>query len=215
MCSYPPLVRVAYGHPVTASKLLAQITKQEDLSFSLSVNSLKSHPEWEVEQLDSRFPSYILVPDKADYVRGKRPQVECILCAIVREDPTVEPMILRRKEGFIVVLNRYPYNPGHLMIFPERHVEEIEELGEEEVKNMFVLVQKSIRLLKEVYSPHGFNVGINQGRAAGASIAHLHVHVVPRYIGELSFIDLTGSRVIVENLKTSYEKLKPKAEIVL
>ncbi|MEM2155316.1 MAG: HIT domain-containing protein [Candidatus Jordarchaeales archaeon] len=165
--------------------------------------------------MDTRFPNYILVPDKADYVRGKRPQVDCILCAIAREDPAVEPMILRRKDGFIVALNKYPYNPGHLMVFPERHVEEIENLEAEEVKNMFILVQKSIKLLKEAYNPHGFNVGINQGKAAGASIAHLHVHVVPRYLGELSFIDLAGSRVIVENLKTTYEKLKPKAENML
>lgn len=164
--------------------------------------------------LDSRFPSYILVPDKADYVRGRRPQVDCILCALAREDPAVEPMILAKKGGFVVALNRYPYNPGHLMVFPERHLEAVEELGEEEVKELFTLVQRCIRLLKEVYSPHGFNVGINQGRAAGASIAHLHVHVVPRYLGELSFIDLAGSRVIVENLKTTFEKLKSKAEIL-
>ncbi|MBS7288358.1 MAG: HIT domain-containing protein [Candidatus Freyarchaeota archaeon] len=164
--------------------------------------------------LDVHFPSYILVPDKADYVRGRRPQVDCILCALAREDPAVEPMILAKKGDFVVALNRYPYNPGHLMVFPERHLEAVEELGEDEVKQLFTLVQRCIRLLKEVYSPHGFNVGINQGRAAGASIAHLHVHVVPRYLGELSFIDLTGSRVIVENLKTTLEKLKSKAEIL-
>ncbi len=161
-----------------------------------------------------RFPSYILIPDKAEYVRGKRPEVDCILCAIARRDPRVESMILHEKDRFMIVLNKYPYNPGHLMVFPVRHVEGLEELDEEEVKHLFILVQKSIKLLREVYSPHGFNVGINQGKAAGASINHLHVHVVPRYLGELSFIDLAGSRVLVENLKTSFEKLKSKAEIV-
>lgn len=162
--------------------------------------------------MDVRFPSYILVPEKADYVRGERPKVDCILCAIARGDPAVESLVVYRGGGFMVVLNKYPYNPGHLMVFPERHVEGIEDLNGEEVKQLFTLVQKAVRLLKEVYNPHGFNIGVNQGRAAGASIQHLHVHVVPRYLGELSFIDLTGSRVIVENLKTTLEKLKAKAD---
>ncbi|MHA1605999.1 MAG: HIT family protein [Candidatus Freyarchaeota archaeon] len=168
----------------------------------------------EAEVLDVRFPHYILIPEKGEYVRGKRPDVDCIFCAIAREDPKVPSKLVYKNKDFMVLLNIYPYNPGHLMVAPVKHVENLEELNEEEIKGLFVLVQRSIKLLREVYNPHGFNIGINQGKAAGASINHLHVHVVPRYLGELGFIDLSGSRIIVENLEVTLRKLKSKVALL-
>lgn len=151
----------------------------------------------------------IFVPSKGEYVRGKRPRVECILCSIVKSDPKVTNLEVFRSKCFIVAVNLYPYNPGHLMIFPYQHIEEIERLSLSEVEELHKLTVVSLKILKNIYQPHGFNIGYNLGKGSGASIKHLHLHIVPRYENELSFIDvLSGSKVIVEEPKDTMQKLK-------
>jgi len=152
---------------------------------------------------------HLFIPSKVDYIRGKRPQVDCILCAIIAHDKRVVDSTIFNTKLMTVALNLYPYNPGHLMIFPNRHVENIEELAEDEVTEMHRLTILSIKILRNLYKPHGFNIGYNIGDSAGASIKHLHRHIVPRYKSELGFVDiLSGSKIFVENPKGSLEKLK-------
>jgi ATP adenylyltransferase len=107
-----------------------------------------------------------------------------------------------------ISLNLYPYNPGHMMIIPNRHVTSFLELTKEEIVHMNRTIQGVQLLLDDLYSPIGYNIGINQGLVAGASIKHLHIHIVPRYSGELGYIDIVGkTRVVVEGLDSVKEKL--------
>jgi ATP adenylyltransferase len=151
----------------------------------------------------------IFVPSKGKYVRGKRPIVDCILCAIIQNEPKIINLEVFRSKSFIIAVNLYPYNPGHLMIFPNRHIEKIEKLSLSEVKELHKLTIISLKVLKNLYKPHGFNIGYNLGKGSGASIKHLHLHIVPRYENELSFIDvLSDSKIIVEEPKDTVQKLK-------
>lgn len=105
-------------------------------------------------------------------------------------------------------MNLYPYNPGHMMIIPNRHVISFLELTKEEIVHINRTIQGVQLLLDDLYSPKGYNIGINQGLVAGASIKHLHIHIVPRYSGELGYIDIVGkTRVVVEGLDSVKEKL--------
>lgn len=152
---------------------------------------------------------HLFIPSKIDYIRGNRPQVDCILCAVIAHDERVVDSTIINTDLMTVALNLYPYNPGHLMIFPNRHIESIEEMTEDEVTEMHRLTILSIKILRNIYKAQGFNIGYNLGDSAGASIRHLHRHIVPRYRRELGFVDiLSGSKIFVENPKSSMEKLK-------
>ena len=156
------------------------------------------------------FKSYLWIPTKAGYVRGKdKPDVECILCSIRDRDPDVRSLEVWRNEGNIAVLNLYPYNPGHLMIFPHRHVIEPSELTDEEAVELFTSLNLAVQVLKNRYNPKGFNIGFNIGEVSGASIAHLHAHVVPRYGNELGFIDIIGgAKVLIENPESYQDEIR-------
>jgi len=109
-------------------------------------------------------------------------------------------------------LNSYPYNPGHLMIAPYRHVANLEELSNEELHEHYEMVSQSIKVLKKVFEPAGFNIGMNLGRVAGAGIDdHIHTHIVPRWSGDSNFMPVIADvRVIPEALAETYDKLKGK-----
>jgi ATP adenylyltransferase len=108
-----------------------------------------------------------------------------------------------------VSLNLYPYNPGHLMVFPLRHVTDIRSLGKEERAAMDQTVDKALDVVDSVYSPQGYNIGFNMGRAAGASIDHIHLHIIPRYPGEIGIAELlAGKRVMVEDLFAGRDRLR-------
>ena len=151
----------------------------------------------------------LFVPNKMPYAKGiKRPDVPCILCAIVEKDERVERLEVHRTELFTISLNLYPYSPGHLMIFPNRHIVDTRELTSEEVYNLHQLQCLSFEVLTRAYQPKGFNVGYNMGESSGASIEHLHLHVVPRYPRELGFMDIIGgARIIIEDPIATQEKL--------
>jgi ATP adenylyltransferase len=152
---------------------------------------------------------HLFIPSKVDYVRGNRPQVDCILCAIVTHDKRVVDSSIISTELMTIALNLYPYNPGHLMIFPNRHVEGIEELTPDEVSEMHRLTVLSLKVLKKLYCCQGFNIGYNLGESSGASIKHLHRHIVPRYRNELGFVDiLSGSKIFVEDPKQVLKNLR-------
>lgn len=140
-------------------------------------------------------------PDKLGYVKGvNRPKVECILCSALLGEEGVDNLIVFCSRKFFVTLNLYPYNPGHLMICPRWHTETMEEFSDEEVVEHYTLQKLSLNVLKRMYRPMGFNLGYNMGQSSGASIAHLHYHIIPRYRSELGFMDvINGTRIIVES----------------
>ncbi len=159
---------------------------------------------------DNLFPDNLHAIGKLKYVQElKFSDIECILCEIIQESDKVEVLKIYQDELMAISLNLYPFNPGHLMIFPIRHILDFRELTNEETIHLTKLIKKSQNLLTEMYNPTGFNIGFNQGMSAGASIKHLHVHIVPRYNRELGYIDIIGkTRVLVEGVHTVFEKMK-------
>lgn len=149
----------------------------------------------------------LFAPTKFSYARGVRPDVECILCAIRDGNPKVALLDIYKSKDFIVTLNLHPYNPGHIMIFPKEHILDLRKLEMKQVMELHNLTVFSMNKLEELYKPQGFNVGFNIGEA-GASIAHLHLHIVPRYKNEIGFVDIiAGSRLIVEDPQETKRKL--------
>ncbi len=136
---------------------------------------------------------------------------ECFFCAHLAAGDDEKALILTRGSAAFVLLNSYPYNPGHLMVAPLRHVGELEELTDEEMIDAGHLLQRSVRALREAVNPDGFNVGTNLGRVAGAGVpGHLHWHIVPRWNGDTNFMTVLGdTRVLPEMLEDTYAKLKP------
>ncbi len=153
----------------------------------------------------------IWAPWRIEYIQMEKPE-GCILCEKPRQDKDTLNYILYRGENNLVILNSYPYNPGHLMIVPYRHVASLEELTDAELHEHFEIVSRSIRILREAFRPAGFNIGINMGKVAGAGIDdHFHTHIVPRWQGDTNFMPVLSSiRVIPQALAETYEKLKGK-----
>ena len=142
------------------------------------------------------------------YVKGDKPR-GCILCLLRDADLSVVDLTVLRDPLFIASVNLYPYNPGHMMIFPVRHVEDVRELTEEEESRLAGLQRYLLDLLDRAYTPHGFNIGYNMGNSAGASIEHLHMHIIPRYPRETGIADLVaGKRVLVEDPVKTTRRLR-------
>ncbi|MFX1300008.1 MAG: HIT family protein, partial [Promethearchaeota archaeon] len=113
------------------------------------------------------------------------------------------------------ILNMFPFNPGHVMVVPLRHVETLSKLTREELNAFFWMGAKTVRLVKKAFNPKGVNVGLNIGSAAGASILHLHLHIVPRYPRELGFMETTAdTRTLVMDAETTYNRLKPHLSLL-
>ena len=145
-----------------------------------------------------------------EYIRSAHEPNGCVLCEELAEEDAETAYILARSELAFVILNAYPYNPGHVMVAPVRHIGELDELDEGELADVSRLLQKAVRALKQAAEPDGFNVGMNLGRVAGAGIPdHLHWHVVPRWSGDTNFMPIVGkTRVLPELLGDTFAKLK-------
>ena len=144
--------------------------------------------------------------NRMKWVKNYKKSKECVLCKIAKKEE--KAMILKDGEIF-VIMNKFPYNTGHLLIFPKRHVKEIEELREEEGRELFIILQKCVKMLKKALEPKGFNIGINIGEVASASIEHLHIHVVPRFGADSGFMEIFDStKVMPEPLGKTFKKLK-------
>ncbi len=133
----------------------------------------------------------------------------CIFCQKPEEGKDIENYILYREKFNFVILNCYPYNPGHLMVVPYSHLSTPEDMTEEEMCEHYGLVRKCISILRNVLNPDGFNMGMNLGRVAGAGIdKHIHTHIVPRWNGDNNFMPvLSDIRVVNESLDATYKKL--------
>ncbi len=141
------------------------------------------------------------------YFKTPKPK-GCILCLIGEDSEEVESLKVWENEHFFVTVNLYPYNPAHLMIAPKRHVKDVRKLTLREEMELVKLRRYIINTLDELYSPSAYNIGFNMGLEGGASIEHLHLHVIPRYPRELGVADLiAGKRVLVEDPKTTQERI--------
>jgi ATP adenylyltransferase len=156
---------------------------------------------------------YLFNSDKLKYVKGDKPKVDCILCAIRDGNSDVQSLEVARRDGFIVSVNLYPFNPGHLMIFPLRHIENLNELDDREALSLHRLLSDTLNILREELNPDGFNAGYNLGNQSGASIKHLHLHVVPRYGNEVGYLDvLAGTRLVVVDPVDVRDRLRKRFE---
>lgn len=142
-----------------------------------------------------------------DYITGKKER-GCIFCKRLKENEDRKNLILWRNPHAFVMMNRFPYNNGHLMVIPNRHLIDLEQLQPAEVQNLFLLLKASIQVLKKTLKPHGFNIGFNMGVAGGAGEKHVHFHIVPRWTGDTNFMPVLGeTKVIPELLEKTYIKL--------
>ena len=134
------------------------------------------------------------------YISGADRHVECPFCVAPGLDEA-ESLVVARGEQVFAVLNLYPYNPGHLLVCPYRHVADYTDLDEEETAELAAFTQQAMRVIRRASSPHGFNLGMNQGAVAGAGIAaHLHQHVVPRWGGDSNFMPVIGHTKVLPQL---------------
>jgi len=154
---------------------------------------------------------HIWAPWRIQYILNEKPG-GCVLCDKPGEGKDASNHILYRGDKNFVIMNLYPYNPGHLMVAPYRHTDTLEKLTTEERNEHFELVSRSITVLKEVFNPDGFNLGANLGKAAGAGIDdHYHSHIVPRWQGDTNFMSvLADVRVVPQAIADTYKMLEGK-----
>lgn len=150
--------------------------------------------------------------EKMAYVSGEKYR-GCILCAVSDEKSDVPRLVIWENESFCVSVNLYPYNPGHLLVFPRRHILDLRELSNEEEHELFRINRSCLNLLDRSHSPSAYNIGYNMGLTAGASIEHLHLHIIPRYPRETGIADLlAGKRVLVESPFETCRRLREEIE---
>jgi ATP adenylyltransferase len=153
---------------------------------------------------------YLWSPWRYQYVTGAVHRDVCIFCEMAANPgQDRERLVLQRGRANLIVLNRFPYTSGHLMVAPYRHTATLEGLPAEALTEMMTMARDAEAALREAYRPDGYNLGMNLGRPAGAGIAdHLHLHVLPRWNGDVNFMtSVSNTRVLPEDLDTSYQKL--------
>ena len=149
-------------------------------------------------------------PWRLAYVSGGAKSDTCVFCDVQRQ-AEAEALVVFRGAAAFVILNLFPYNSGHLMVVPNRHIGSLAAASREELCEMIELTQRAEVALTEAYTPHGMNVGINLGKPAGAGILdHVHIHIVPRWNGDTNFMTIVGrTRVLPEELPEAAERLRP------
>jgi ATP adenylyltransferase len=153
----------------------------------------------------------VWAPWRMEYISAStKPDNKCFLCVNQADD--LQALVVGRNNKAFIIMNRFPYTNGHVMVVPVRHIGSFEELTDEETLDMMRLVKIMVSILKEEFNVDGLNIGMNVGRAAGAGLEeHCHIHIVPRWFGDTNFMPILGeTRVISEHLNTSYERLKRK-----
>jgi ATP adenylyltransferase len=154
---------------------------------------------------------HLWTPWRSSYVNTKSDPHLCIFCAALASQDDHQHYVLHRGKGAFVMLNRFPYTSGHLMIAPNAHVSRLSEVESPAADEIWRLARATELVLYGIYNPNGINIGINIGEAAGAGIAgHLHVHILPRWIGDANFMTVIGhTRVMPELLEDTFRKLGP------
>ncbi len=154
---------------------------------------------------------YITAPWREAYVRSAGKSRGCVLCRAGKARAGASAHVLLRGRQAFVLLNKYPYQTGHLMIAPLRHLASPEDAPAALLNEMTALLQRSLKALRTAYAPHGLNIGMNLGRSAGAGVAdHFHLHVVPRWTGDSNFMPVIGgAKVMIEDLDATFARLRP------
>ncbi|MGQ9491002.1 MAG: HIT family protein [Anaerolineae bacterium] len=158
----------------------------------------------------------LFTPWRMEYIlQAKQPG--CVFCAMLEAKDDVTSLIVHRGQRSFLVLNRYPYNNGHFMVVPYRHVDTLDGLETEEIAEMMGLVTLGMRTLRQTLQPEGFNFGANVGKVAGAGVEdHVHLHVVPRWSGDTNYMSvLSGTRVIPQSLEETYSQMKSALDTLL
>lgn len=150
-------------------------------------------------------------PDRLKYVRKILKPQGCVFCTAEKSGVGLDSLVLAQTRFSQVVVNKFPYNSGHLLVMPRRHEGSLLNLSTEESADLHLLLQKAMGVLQKTYSPGGFNVGLNQGAVAGAGIPdHLHYHLVPRWSGDLNFFPLIAeTKTVIETIETTFNRLLP------
>jgi ATP adenylyltransferase len=144
------------------------------------------------------------------YIKGDTNDGGCIFCMAAEGSDDRENLVFYRGQNVFMILNRYPYTSGHVMCVPYAHQAHLQDLLEETRIELMACMTKTVAVLQQVYEPEGFNIGLNLGEVAGAGVAeHLHIHIVPRWVGDTSFMTAVGStRVLPESLEDTYRRVK-------
>ncbi|HEC78299.1 MAG TPA: HIT domain-containing protein [candidate division WOR-3 bacterium] len=147
-------------------------------------------------------------PWRIEYIHN--PGKGCFFCDGLKSKDYKEALIVEKGESAFTIMNRYPYNSGHLMVAPIRHIGKLELLDDAEVLELHRLLTRAMRAIKRVMKPQGFNIGINQGEVAGAGVVgHIHIHLVPRWQGDTNFMPvLADTKVVIEALVKNYDNIK-------
>jgi ATP adenylyltransferase len=147
-------------------------------------------------------------PWRMNYIREGKSK-GCFFCHKLSEGKDEQNLILYQGKHGFVIMNKYPYNNGHLMIVPKRHCLDFEQLNDLEIVELFTLLKASLHVLRTTLSPHGFNIGVNIGKSGGAGEEHLHLHIVPRWTGDTNFMPVFNeAKVIPEYLGETYRRLR-------
>ncbi|MGB8953092.1 MAG: HIT domain-containing protein [Candidatus Aminicenantales bacterium] len=154
---------------------------------------------------------YIPAPWREKYIKKLCRMNVCIFCQALKMKKDKEAYILYRGAHNFIILNKFPYAPGHLMIAPCRHLASFEQSHKDLSDELTDLLKMSLKILKKNYHPHGFNTGMNLGQSAGAGVAdHFHLHIIPRWIGDSNFMPIISrTKIITEDLNTTYARLLP------
>jgi len=157
---------------------------------------------------------HIWSPWRMSYIQDDKRNSECAFCTELSQPDGPSNLIAYRGERVFLILNRFPYNSGHLMVVPYEHKATLEELDPETRAEIMELANLATRVLQSVYHPHGFNLGVNVGTAAGAGILeHVHMHILPRWSGDTNFISTLGAtRVLPESLEDTFRRVKEGIE---
>ena len=153
----------------------------------------------------------MFTPWRLPYLQSMRKDMSCLFCGVRDEDRDGENLILQRGQECFVIINLYPYSSGHLMVVPNRHLGHLADARVDERTALMETVARCESILRTAYEPHGMNVGMNLGRAAGAGVVgHLHIHLVPRWEGDNNFASVIGeTRIVPETPPQTYERLLP------
>ncbi len=189
------------------SKSQKKIRSKAQKSAPLSqAKSLKSSELW------PRGKNILFRPDRYKYVKSEKnsDHSQCVFCITAQATPSFDTLCVYKSTHAQIVMNKYPYNAGHLLILPLRHQGDLLDLTEDEMSEIYKLTRLAVKALRAEYQPQAFNIGMNMGAQAGAGIPdHLHYHVIPRWAGDTNFFPLIAeTKVIIEDLSETYKKLQ-------
>lgn len=155
---------------------------------------------------------FLFAPWRYAYVAGAETSSECLFCGLLSAPTDEKAMIVHRGRHCFIMLNAFPYTSGHVLVVPYQHTDQLQKLQPPAAQEMMELTQRMERILRELYSPDGLNLGMNLGKAGGAGVAgHIHMHVLPRWLADANFMTVIGeTRVLPEELQTTYQRIRSK-----